>query len=391
MGEQLLHDGPTPDAHPMTHQHPTTTDGRGADSGGRAPGTGACTVALRLSVVIPNYNYAEFVGQAIDSALAIDWPDVEVIVVDDGSTDDSHTVIARYGRRITVVLQANAGQYMAYNAGFAQATGDVIIFLDSDDLLEPTVMREVARAWRPGLSKVQFRMQTVDRMGRLLGGSFPQFQVAPSPQLVRQWVLNTTAYPTPPGSGNAYAAEFLARILPLDLSCGKPGDACCVAASPLMGDVLTLDKPLARYRVHGRNDGAVSQLDPKQMTLHVERTLQRHPYAMRIAAQAGLKFADGALNRSLSYLPYRLASLRLAPQQHPITGDSRMVVLRDALRAVRHPQGLGWTGRAVLLAWVSAVALAPQALAERLILWRFAPAARPKALGSVLRMLHVLR
>ncbi|HEX2672355.1 MAG TPA: glycosyltransferase family A protein, partial [Polyangiaceae bacterium] len=58
-----------------------------------------------VSVVIPNFNYARFVGQAIESALALDFPNVEVIVVDDGSTDDSRDVIERYRGRVTIVHQ----------------------------------------------------------------------------------------------------------------------------------------------------------------------------------------------------------------------------------------------------------------------------------------------
>ena len=94
----------------------------------------------RLSVIIPNYNYQEFIGQAIDSALAVSWPQVQVIVVDDGSTDRSREVIEAYRGRIEIVHQANAGQLQAYNVGFTLARGDVVIFLDSDDLLDPEVI-----------------------------------------------------------------------------------------------------------------------------------------------------------------------------------------------------------------------------------------------------------
>ena len=90
-----------------------------------------------ISVVIPNFNYASFVGAAIDSALNLDWPAVEVIVVDDGSTDSSRDVLAGYGGRIVTILQANAGQLVACNKGFAASRGDIVIFLDSDDLLHP--------------------------------------------------------------------------------------------------------------------------------------------------------------------------------------------------------------------------------------------------------------
>src|SRR5258707_11451058 len=96
-----------------------------------------------LSVIIPNHNYATYVGAAIRSALEIRWPKVEVIVVDDGSTDNSREVIESFGGKITFVRQANAGQMPSCVNGFRRSSGDVIIFLDSDDALHPEVMAEI--------------------------------------------------------------------------------------------------------------------------------------------------------------------------------------------------------------------------------------------------------
>src|SRR4051794_59978 len=120
---------------------------------------------ISLSVIVANYNYAEFVGVAIESALAIDWPDVEVIVVDDGSTDNSRAVIEKFGGRVVAIFQENAGQIAARNLGFARSRGEAIILLDSDDVLHPSIMRETARVWHPGVSKVQFRMRGIDAEG----------------------------------------------------------------------------------------------------------------------------------------------------------------------------------------------------------------------------------
>jgi glycosyltransferase involved in cell wall biosynthesis len=353
--------------------------------------TAAATAKPGLSVIIPNYNYQEFIGQAIDSALAVAWPRVQVIVVDDGSTDRSREVIEGYRGQVEIVHQANAGQLEAYNVGFRLATEEVVIFLDSDDLLDPEVMAEVGAVWRPGLSKVQYRMRTIDAQGAPLGNTIPQFHTVPSPEEIRQWAATTTAYPTPPGSGNAYARDYLAQIFPLDDSCGRPGDASCLAAAPFLGDVLTVPKTLGSYRIHGRNDGAASTLDVKQFQLHVVRALQRHVYAQRIARRVGLEIRDDAINGSLSYLPYRLASLRLNPATHPIANDGSFAVFRDVLRALPKPQGMSAKGKATIAVWAALVALLPRQAGNQLILWRFVPAARPKALRATLLKLGVIR
>lgn len=96
------------------------------------------------SVVIPTYNRAHCVGEAIESTLAQTLHPHEVIVVDDGSSDDTAAVLASFGDRIRVIRQANAGVSAARNAGIEAATGDWIALLDSDDLWFPEKMQRQA-------------------------------------------------------------------------------------------------------------------------------------------------------------------------------------------------------------------------------------------------------
>ena len=76
-----------------------------------------------VTIVVNNYNYARFLAEAIDSALAQTYAALEVVVVDDGSTDESREIIAQYGGRVIPVLKDNGGQASAFNAGFAAARG----------------------------------------------------------------------------------------------------------------------------------------------------------------------------------------------------------------------------------------------------------------------------
>jgi len=91
----------------------------------------------RVSVVIPTYNRADLVGRSIDSVLAQTHRDYEIIVVDDGSTDDTQGVLARYGDRIRIIVQDNAGVAKARNTGALASNGEFVNFLDSDDTLLP--------------------------------------------------------------------------------------------------------------------------------------------------------------------------------------------------------------------------------------------------------------
>jgi glycosyltransferase involved in cell wall biosynthesis len=96
----------------------------------------------RVSVVIPCYNYAHFLPAAINSALRQTHHNIEVIVVDDGSVDDTAAVAARYGDRIRYIRQENQGLSAARNRGLQAAEGTLIQFLDADDVLGHTSVQE---------------------------------------------------------------------------------------------------------------------------------------------------------------------------------------------------------------------------------------------------------
>lgn len=87
-----------------------------------------------VSVIIPCFNAAPYIGAAIESVLAQTLPDDEIIVVDDGSSDDGANVIARFGPRVRYFHQENQGISAARNCGIARASGACIAFLDADDL-----------------------------------------------------------------------------------------------------------------------------------------------------------------------------------------------------------------------------------------------------------------
>jgi glycosyltransferase involved in cell wall biosynthesis len=117
-----------------------------------------------VSIIINNFNYGRFLPAAINSALWQSHPLTEVIVVDDGSIDNSHEIIASYQDRVIPVLTDNGGQAAAFNAGFAKSTGDIVIFLDADDELRPHTAALVVEQFMqdPTLAKVQYRLAVID-------------------------------------------------------------------------------------------------------------------------------------------------------------------------------------------------------------------------------------
>jgi glycosyltransferase involved in cell wall biosynthesis len=99
-----------------------------------------------VSVIIRSHNYGRYLPEAIDSALSQTYPSLEVIVVDDGSTDDSVAAAARYGDRIHLLTQANEGVERASNRAVTESHGELISFLDADDAFEPTYVATLVSA-----------------------------------------------------------------------------------------------------------------------------------------------------------------------------------------------------------------------------------------------------
>ena len=205
----------------------------------------------QLSILISNYNYGRFVDRAIESALRQHGVTTEVIVVDDGSTDESRERIERWGDRITTVLKPNGGQVSAYNAGFARARGEYIIFLDADDYLDADAGSQVIQAFAPGVVKVHFRLRLVDGDGQPLGPAIPR--KLDSGDLAYHLRVRGTLYASAPGSGNAYRRSALARLMPIaENTVDRHGaDLYTIYGISVLGQIASAGmEPLGAYRMH---------------------------------------------------------------------------------------------------------------------------------------------
>ncbi|MFL9907822.1 glycosyltransferase family 2 protein [Paraburkholderia sp. RL17-337-BIB-A] len=203
-----------------------------------------------LTVVICNYNYGEYLRCAIDSALKQTVGAPQVLVIDDGSTDDSRDIILSYGERITAIFQENGGQVAAYNRALVQVDSTYVIFLDADDLLYADAVNRVTAAFESGdYVKVQFPLDVVTHEGARTGVIVPQtMTVADCGKLLRAGWL----YPSPPGSGNAYRVAALKRVFPIPVTTDNfyGADFYAIYGIALLGHVYMLDLPLGGYRVH---------------------------------------------------------------------------------------------------------------------------------------------
>jgi glycosyltransferase involved in cell wall biosynthesis len=348
-------------------------------------------LAMKLSIIIANYNYRDFVGAAISSALAVEWPDKEVIVVDDASTDDSRNVIDGFRGKIAAYFRPKSYQLGAHIFGFEQSTGNIIIFLDADDLLEPDVMLEVAKVWRPGVSKVQYQMNLIDGTGTQLGTAFPRFPLINDAEKLRRTFLRTMAYATPPGSGNAYSRDFVRNAFAMAPRTIPESDAVLLTLAPMMGAILTIRRPLARYRVHATNTMALASLDAAKLRKQLQQDAKVALFFETASQRLHLQVAHDPLNRSFNHLQYRFASRLVEPSAHPFPGDTVIGLgYRLICAAITYSQ-MRLRDRTILLLWVIACTLTPSYYRRNLILWRFSAISRPAVVRTLLGTFNSLR
>ncbi len=348
--------------------------------------------ALAVDIVINNHDYGAFLSAAIESARDQTHERVRTIVVDDGSTDDSRRILAAQDEDVTVVLKENGGQASALNAGMAESDGDVVIFLDADDVLRPEMAARAAAAFAADeeLVKAQFRMETIDADGA------PTGEIKPDPHLpapcgdLRRAEL---AYPYDlvwmATSANAFRASAVRRILPVPESAYPVtgADWYLVHLTALLGRVVSLDAIGAGYRVHGANSYELSgeEIDLPHLRQAVEFADATSTELLALAAELGLPHPSRIL--SLADLANRMASLRLDPGRHPLAADRRLGLLGDAVAACRRRDNASPTMKAAFLAWFAAMAIAPRRLAERLAVLFMFPSRR-RALNRLLGRLQ---
>ncbi len=206
-----------------------------------------------VSVIINNYNYGRYVAESIESALNQRYANKEIIVVDDGSTDNSREVISGFGDRIIPIYKNNGGQASAFNAGFAKSRGSLICLLDSDDVFLPTKIEVVLEAFETSPRGWCFhQLQWTD--AKLNPIETPQI-----PYRTGNYDFRIEArrgkcrfYP-PPTSGLSFSRHLLDQLLPMPEAITIASDNYLKQSSLAIESGCFLAEALALQRIHGKN------------------------------------------------------------------------------------------------------------------------------------------
>jgi len=337
-----------------------------------------------VSIVINNYNYGRFLAEAIESALAQTYPALDLIVVDDGSSDDSREIIARYRDRVRVVLKQNGGQASALNAGFAASRGEVVLFLDADDTLAPRALEKVVASWNPGVARVQFPLNVARADGVLTGGRVPADAMLAGD--LRRLVLESGGYPTVGTTGTAFGRQALEAVMPIpEEAWRREPDLYLLLLTPFQGDVACIAEPLGSYRVHGANSWVRSVADPARLREQLALDVRAEEALRSWAPRLGVSLRAGWLLRNTEHLQARLASLRLEPRAHPFAGDRRWRLAMQGARASLANAAYAPRKRWLFAIWFLITAVAPRRPARALIDLSFAGGFRPRILQRLVQ------
>jgi glycosyltransferase involved in cell wall biosynthesis len=214
-----------------------------------------------VSILLSNYNYARFIGDSLQSALEQTYTNFELIICDDGSTDDSVSVIEQYERqdpRVQFIRKKNGGQASGFNAAFAISKGEIIALLDSDDLFLPHKVERIVANFQAN-PDCGFGLHRIIRINAKLQrqGVWPM-----SAELPKGWFGTRLMGDggilaiMPPTSGLSFRREVAERMFPLPLE--KPlvncPDQVITRLAPLITNVTREDEALSLYRLHNNNN-----------------------------------------------------------------------------------------------------------------------------------------
>jgi glycosyltransferase involved in cell wall biosynthesis len=214
-----------------------------------------------VSVLVSNYNYGRYIGSAIESALDQSYRNLELIICDDGSTDNSVEIIEAYERkdpRVRLIRKANGGQASGFNAAFSVSQGEIIALLDSDDLFLPSKIERIVADFQAHPDS-GFGVHRVIRVSADLRrqGVWPMSAPLPAGWYGAKMLQDGGILPyMPPTSGLSLHREVAERIFPLPLNepLVRCPDQLITRLAPFITNVTCEDEALAQYRLHRDNN-----------------------------------------------------------------------------------------------------------------------------------------
>jgi len=207
---------------------------------------------VKVSILIDNYNYAKFLPECIGSILNQTYQNFEIIIVDDGSKDNSREIIEEYAKkdkRIKPIFKENGGQASAFNEGFKHCSGEIICFLDSDDKFKPNKLEKVVEVFKKGY---EYIVNDYELIGDTTYDFGPYYPYGGYNQFLVYYLSSFTGSTT---SNISISKKLAKKIFPIknEKFFRVRADDVVVFGASLMSEMYFIDNELTEYRIHGAN------------------------------------------------------------------------------------------------------------------------------------------
>jgi glycosyltransferase involved in cell wall biosynthesis len=206
---------------------------------------------MKISVLIDNYNYAKFLAECIESVLGQTYQNFEIIIVDDGSKDNSKQIIENYmnkDKRIKAIFKENGGQASAFNEGIKYCNGEIICFLDSDDKFKPKKLEKVAETYLKGYEYIVNDYEIIGNKNY----KGPYYPYGGYNLFLVYYLTSFTGSTT---SNISISKKLAYRIFPIEDEefFRIRADDVIVFSASMMEEMGFIDEKLTEYRIHGDN------------------------------------------------------------------------------------------------------------------------------------------
>ena len=263
---------------------------------------------MLASIIINNYNYSQYLDYSISSVLNQTYKNIEIILYDDGSSDNSLEIANKYSNNVFIISNKNYGKYPSYNQAnainqaFEISRGEIIFLLDSDDAFYPEKIEKVMNVFKnnPEVLLVQHEFDEINANNQKLKNQKPPLKNVEIKKYIKKTHNLTGLFSQT--SALSFRRKYLKQVIPLkeDKYNYIWPDVRLTRQCLFYGKIYTFHKPLAEYRIHGSNDS--SKL--KNKTYYTELITQMYEYFNKISLDHNGFLID--LNKSMVKPEYNI-------------------------------------------------------------------------------------
>jgi glycosyltransferase involved in cell wall biosynthesis len=293
------------------------------------------TIDPLVSVIIPTYNRSQYICYAIDSVLAQTYENIEIIVVDDGSTDDTRDILQLYDSKIKYIFQNNSGPSTARNSGIKQANGDLIAFLDSDDIWLPEKLEyqvQLLEQSPDSIGLVACGYYIIDALGKKIGNP----KINRNHKIHKSFLIEIMVHNalSGGGSGALVRRECFKKVGLFDeeLWIGEDWDIWIRISKQY--EIAFVESPLFKYRTHLGNLCNCNPRSKEDAKRIVRKNIEKRNLILLIKAYSNIYLNEarehiGKQNRYLAFIN-ALKSILIYPMKTH-DGDNKYWILCKCL------------------------------------------------------------